>query len=248
MHLVRPFYQGFPGEPILWTAIAIHGAIGIKKAYERSQRQQQRQTQAAVQEPTEEENKKDAYGAPVYVSSKKDKAKPQQQGMMLISDGTGPSLLHRYTGYILAGLIGIHIVGGRVIPWIMLDDPSLVDETYTSLAAYDSPFVYVGSKYFYFILFYYCRFVPYYSLLAAVGAYHYFLGFPYAYRNLKWIKPATAHNVWLQRVAIGVTAVAISSALALCGVYFKIDIPNVAIFREAQDYAKVIDRVLFWLL
>jgi succinate dehydrogenase/fumarate reductase cytochrome b subunit len=121
--------------------------------------------------------------------------------------------LHRYSGYILAGLMCTHITYTRILPFVVLDDPEVLDLTFVT-HSFSSLIMY-----------------PYYIILGTTGMYHTLYGLVQSIQVLKLSRFQLKPGRWLFWSKV-FTGVIISTVLALSGLYERVPLPLHDIYEK----------------
>jgi hypothetical protein len=209
MRVFRGYYQLPVVElVVLPLAVVAHASSGVALMWRRWQRQAALKDKAAT-----------AAATAAHAASQTEKD--------LFAGGGGgddaardPSLLWmRRAGYVLLALIVPHALATRVIPVLVLDPPSVVDETYASAT---TMVLYPGA------------FHLYYAILGVAGAYHAAHGAASANRRLGLLDQSDRTT----RISAAVASVAmVSAVLAMSGIYFPVNLSRLPLFYPALKAA-----------
>lgn len=123
--------------------------------------------------------------------------------------------IHRTSGYLLSLFMIGHIGATRIVPLLVLDDPSVIDLSYASYA----------------MLQWKSLFFPYYIALLFTGIYHSCYGIISALHTFK-IKPIQPKiGFWLY-FAVGAAIAAASTVAALGGAFENIEFTDIRAFEK----------------
>jgi len=136
-----------------------------------------------------------------------------------------PRSIHRYTGYVLAGVIGIHVLNTRITMW---NNPP--DFTFLNFSLKNWPII----------------MYPYYMTLLTSGIYHTYFGIQQALHALgvKFPEWTRGSFFWFS-LEMGLL-IGASSVLAFGGVYYNV--PTFRFQEWKNHHQDVVPRLFHWVL
>ena len=130
--------------------------------------------------------------------------------------------LHRWSGYILSVLVTVHIAGVRILPLLLLNDPTIVDLSIVTSACRHRPWV----------------FPLYYTALASTGLYHSLYGASLSLHQFGLLKTRLKSSTWntIFWMCCGISAVTVAS---ICGYWEDIKIVNEPEFEKIHNFITI---------
>ncbi|KAJ3328071.1 hypothetical protein HDU76_010628 [Blyttiomyces sp. JEL0837] len=208
LHLSRLYYQNPAVEIGLGVMLMMHMIVGSQKAMERLK---SFYSKSHAKKVDDAEKEKDV--------AKKTRSITANVKRLLASPALLALELHKWSGYILLVLMITHTAATRLVPWLYLKDPSVIDLTYASRTLDTKSRPIVGSL-----------FHLYYWVLVTNGMYHTLHGIMKSIEILKLrsklpMVPRLSGSTWL-RIAVGCGAAAVVMIMGVGGWFEPLVIPD----------------------